>query len=215
MGGPSTGASLKWETFPMTDQLDGGFPNSPVDLEPVDDAFALDTLLRSGEENVQQDGTLSAAQSHTSEPLTVPHRPPNAGPATFPASGTPELLNPDQTPEIHDANNNLSCAAIHTHPAKRMILDESGHQLEDVIKALKEADDTSRIPNSYVPGVSEYLLDKSTSTDYSKIMTKLVLQYIALDAIAGRQFLHLRFNRRDFKNLRGTSWSALLKIDNR
>jgi hypothetical protein len=86
-----------------------------------------------------------------------------------------------------------------------MILDESGHQLEDVIKALKEADNTSRIPNSYVPDVSEYLLDKSTSTDYSKIMTKLVLQYIALDAIAGQQFLHLRFNRRDFKNLRGTS----------
>ena len=41
--------------------LDGYCPNSPVDLGPVDDAFALDTLLRSGEENVEQDGTLAAA----------------------------------------------------------------------------------------------------------------------------------------------------------
>jgi hypothetical protein len=41
--------------------LDGYFPNSPVDLGPVDDAFALDTLLRSGEENVKQDCTLAAA----------------------------------------------------------------------------------------------------------------------------------------------------------
>jgi hypothetical protein len=158
--------------------LDGFFPNSPVGLGPVDDAFALDTPLRLGEENVQ-DCTLAVAQSHTSEPLTAPHRPSNAGPdATFPASGTPRLLNPDQTPEIHDANNNLSCAAVHTHSAKRMILDESGHQLEDVIKALKEADDTSRIPNSYIPGVSEYLLDKSASTDYSKIMTSLAIHCV-------------------------------------
>ena len=33
--------------------LDGFFLNSPVDLGPVDDAFALDTPLRPEEENVQ------------------------------------------------------------------------------------------------------------------------------------------------------------------
>jgi hypothetical protein len=111
--------------------------------------------------------------------LTAPQQPSNPGPnATFLALGALGLLNPDQTPEIHDTNNNLLSAAIHTPLVKHVILDESGHQLEDVIKALGEADDTSCIPNSYVPGVSEHLLAKSASTDYSKIMTSVAINCV-------------------------------------
>jgi hypothetical protein len=61
---------------------------------------------------------------------------------------------------------------------KRVILDELGHQLEDVMKALGEVDDTSHIPNSYILGILEYLLAKSASIDYLKIMTILVVNYI-------------------------------------
>jgi hypothetical protein len=61
---------------------------------------------------------------------------------------------------------------------KRVTLNESGHQLEDVMKALGEADDTSRIPNSYVPSVSEYLLAENPSTDYSNIMTSLAVNCV-------------------------------------
>jgi hypothetical protein len=47
--------------------------------------------------------------------------------------------------------------------------------LEDVLKALEKADDTSRIPDSFVPGVSEHLLghSNSTPTDYSRIITSV------------------------------------------
>jgi hypothetical protein len=72
---------------------------------------------------------------------------------------------------------------------KRVILDESGHQLEDVMKALGEADDTSRIPNSYVPGISEYLLAKSASTDYSKIMTSLAVNCVRCNRRTARPVL--------------------------
>jgi hypothetical protein len=65
-----------------------------------------------------------------------------------------------------------------TGAAKRVILDESGHQLEDVLKALEKADDTSRIPGSFVPGVTEYLLAKSGPTGYSKIMTSLAMNCV-------------------------------------
>lgn len=83
---------------------------------------------------------------------------------------------------------------------KRVILDESGHQLEDVIKALKEADNTSRIPDSYVPGISEYLLDKSASTDYSKIMTSLAIHCARCNRMMARPALDVEQERlREFE----------------
>jgi hypothetical protein len=45
-------------------------------------------------------------------------------------------------------------------------------------KRKEEADDTSRIPNSYVPGISEHILAKGGFTDYSKIMTSIALNCV-------------------------------------
>jgi hypothetical protein len=40
---------------------------------------------------------------------------------------------------------NLPSAATDTYEVKRAILDESGHQLDDVMNALRQADYTSRM----------------------------------------------------------------------
>jgi hypothetical protein len=79
---------------------------------------------------------------------------------------------------MHKANNNLPSVAIQTPLAKRIILDKSGHRLEDMMKALDKADNTSRIPNSYVPGILDYLYPTSMSTDYSKILTSISMNCI-------------------------------------
>jgi hypothetical protein len=92
--------------------------------------------------------------------------------------------------ESLDANNDLRSAAIYTL-AKRAILDESGHQLEEVIKALGKADDTTRIPNSCVPGVSDYLLAKGTSTDYSKIITSIAMNCVRYNRQTARPALDI------------------------
>src|SRR5450432_624609 len=115
------------------------------------DALALDTLLRSGGEDVDQNCPRTAAQSNLSESLTTAQQPSKASlipNAIFLAPGTLGHQNLDQIPKTHEANNNLPSAAIDTHMIKRVILGESGHQLEDVMEALGEAGDTSRIPNS-------------------------------------------------------------------
>jgi hypothetical protein len=196
-GDGTIGQNIEGDAYTITHDdgmalLDGYFPNSPVDLGPADDALALDTLLRSEDEDVDQNCPLAAAQSNLSESLTTAQQPSNASPipnATFLAPGTLGLQNLDQIPETHDANHNLPSAPIDTHMVKRVILDESGHQLEDVMKALGEADDTSRIPNSYVPGISEYLLAKSASTDYSKIMTSLAVNCVRCNRRTARPVL--------------------------
>jgi hypothetical protein len=177
--------------------LDEYFPNPPVDSGPVDDALALDTWLGLGDEGIHQNCPLTTTQSNTSESLTAPQQPSNTSPNV---SGTPGLLNPDQAPETHDANNNLLSATIHTPLVKRVILDKSSHQLEDVIMALGEADDTSRTPDSYVPGVSEHLLAKSASTDYSKIMTGLAINCVRYNRRTARPALDVELERlREFE----------------
>lgn len=41
-----------------------------------------------------------------------------------------------------------------------------------------KADNTSYIPNSFVPSISKYLLTKSNSTDYSKIILSIIVNYV-------------------------------------
>jgi hypothetical protein len=96
---------------------------------------------------------------------------------------------------------------------KRVVLDESGHHLADVLKALEDANDTSRISHSCIPSVSKYLLAESSSMDYSKVMTGLVVNCVKFNRRMAK--LPLTLNRNDFVTLRGISWSVLLKIDNR
>lgn len=63
-------------------------------------------------------------------------------------------------------------AATHARLVKRTTLDESGYRLDDVMKALAVATDTSRIPDFIVPGISEYLA-QNESMEYSKIVTSI------------------------------------------
>jgi hypothetical protein len=78
---------------------------------------------------------------------------------------------------------------------KRVILDESGHQLDDVIKALGEADDTSWIPNSYVTGISELILAEGGSIDYSKIITSIALNCVTSTRKTARPALDIEQER--------------------
>jgi len=170
--------------------------NSPIDLGLIDDALALDTL-RSEEENVLPNCPLVTVLSNASESLPAPQNPSDAGlSTTLPA----RTANPDHTLETHDLNNNLLSIARHTRLAKHAILDESGHLLEDVIKTLGKADDTSHISNSYVLSVSDYLLTKSTSTDYSKIMTSVVMNCVRCNRKMARPALDIEQERlRDYE----------------
>ncbi|MCJ1284328.1 hypothetical protein MMC26_003659 [Xylographa opegraphella] len=115
------------------DILDGYFSSSPLDMRLVDDTSALDMSPIADNENVSQMD--SPKQSTSSEPST------NLLTSIFTA---------DHTNKMDIANKYLPSATIQI--AKRPILDESGHRLEDVVKALDKADDTSRIPDSHVPG---------------------------------------------------------------
>jgi hypothetical protein len=44
------------------------------------------------------------------------------------------------------------------------------------VKALDKVDNTSRIPDFYIPGVLDYL--ESDSTDYSKILISVAVNYV-------------------------------------
>jgi hypothetical protein len=98
-------------------------------------------------------------------------------------------LTSNLTSQTHDANNNLSNAVIHTPLTNRSILDESGHLLEDVVKTLKEADYTNRIPNSYVPGTLDDVLAKSGYTLFAKIMTSITKDHLGCNRRTARPAL--------------------------
>jgi hypothetical protein len=83
---------------------------------------------------------------------------------------------------------------------KYIALNKSGHYLSDILKALKEANDTSHIPNSYIPSILKYLLTKSSFMDYSKIITSLILNYIKFNYEIIRPALNIKRERLyDFK----------------
>lgn len=141
------------------DILDEYFSSYPLDMRPANDASALDILPVVGDENVSQKESPKKSMS--------------SGPST---NLLTSILDANRTIETDIANKDLPSATIETRLTTRPILDESGHRLEDVMKALDEVDDTSRIPDSYVPGVSDSL--KSDSTDYSKILTSVAVNCV-------------------------------------
>jgi hypothetical protein len=143
--------------------LDGYFPKSPVTKSSTSHALVLDTLRPS------VDGTIRRTAS---EPPAQPSQPfDEVLTAPFLAAETTAVADSYQT-EPHPANRDQLTTAIHARPVRRTALDESGFRLEDVMKALAETTDTSRIPDLIVPGVSKYLLE-DLSIDYSKIVTSL------------------------------------------
>lgn len=153
--------------------LEGYFSDSALDLGHVDEALAPNMLPNAEDEHSNQD--CSSNQSTHSESLPTLQYQSYAEPSTtLPI----QSLQADSGPEMENANNNPPSAATETPLAKRAILDESGHRLEDVMKALDKAGDTSRIPNSCIPGVLDYLHPTSNSTDYSKILTSISMNCV-------------------------------------
>jgi hypothetical protein len=86
---------------------------------------------------------------------------------------------------------NPASTTIDTGDVKRAVLDESGHYLVDVLKALEDANNTSHIPDSCIPSVSKYLLTKSPSMDYLKITTGLVLNCVKFNRRIARPALNI------------------------
>lgn len=114
--------------------LDGYFLNSPVDLASAD-MLALDKSLGPEDENQSLNCPLSTAQSNTSGPLPASDQPSDSRSDTADTTGLSDL---GQAPEPCESSNNVGISATHTRLAKRVILDESGHQLEDVVEALEK-----------------------------------------------------------------------------
>jgi hypothetical protein len=131
--------------------LDEFFQNAPLDSR------SLDILPRPEDKAVQE----STSASKT-------------GPLPLCAN----LTSNQNSDNHHVNNNNLIDADEHIPSAKCFILDESGHQLEDVTKALKEADDTSRMPDSSIPGALDEVLAKCDFTEFAKIMTSIVVNCV-------------------------------------
>jgi hypothetical protein len=89
--------------------------------------LAFNTLPVSWDESAQQPCSVSITQPSASKALTQRNLS-NASLDTAPQ-------NSDQPPGTHEANMNPPST---TGDVKRPILDESGHHLADVLKALKE-----------------------------------------------------------------------------
>jgi hypothetical protein len=130
--------------------LDEYYRNSPVDLGCVDGILAFDTLTHQSPPTDDLDTTLNASECA-------------------------RLQNSDHLLETHKTNMNPPCTTLKAHEVKHVVQDESGHLVADVVEALGEASDTSRIPDSYTLGVSEVFCAENTSMEFSKVMSSLVV----------------------------------------
>ncbi|KAH7348983.1 hypothetical protein BKA65DRAFT_477360 [Rhexocercosporidium sp. MPI-PUGE-AT-0058] len=149
--------------------LDGYFPKSPVTQSWTSNALVLDTLRPSVDGNIHRDAPKPPTQPRAPESLSTLQSSDEILSAQPLAAETTAVPDSYQT-EPHPVNKNILTTAIHAPLVKRTALDESSFRFGDVMKALAETTDTTRIPDLIVPGVSEYLLEDS-SIDYSKIVT--------------------------------------------
>ncbi|KFY80511.1 hypothetical protein V499_00635 [Pseudogymnoascus sp. VKM F-103] len=130
--------------------LDEYYQNSPIDLGRVDGIPAFDTRTYQSPTNDDQDTTLNAP-------------------------GCARLQNSNQLLETHETNMNPPCTTLKASDVKHVVQDESGHLVADVVKALEEASDTSCIPGSNILGFSEIFWAETTSMEFSKVMSSLVV----------------------------------------
>ncbi|KAL5346553.1 hypothetical protein ACLOAV_008260 [Pseudogymnoascus australis] len=130
--------------------LDEYYRNSPIDLGRVDGIPAFDTRTHQSPTNDDQDTTLNAP-------------------------GCARLQNSNQLLETHETNMNPPCTTLKASDVKHVVQDESGHLVADVVKALEEASDTSCIPGSNTLGFSEIFWAETTSMEFSKVMSSLVV----------------------------------------
>jgi hypothetical protein len=172
------------------DMLERYFSQPALEVEHVDGAVAPNILRSAEDENGHQN--CSSNQFSRSKSLPTLQLLSDAEPCTTQFAKASQA---NSALETHNTNNNLPSTAAQTPLAKRAILDESGHRLEDIMKALDNADDTNRIPNSYVPGVLDYLHATSTSTDYSKILSSISINCVRYNRQTARPTLDIAQER--------------------
>jgi hypothetical protein len=109
-------------------------------------------------------------------------------------AGSPGSLstNPTSYPpsETHHINSDFASGVQHAAYVKRLILDESAQWLEHVLIALQEVDDTSRRPNSSVPGVLDDILTEGDFTLCVKVMTSITENWVKCSRCIVRPVFH-------------------------
>jgi len=147
------------------------FPKSPIGQSYTSNALVLDTLRGSDNEIAHRNIPKATAYPTTPELLSTPQ---SSNAVLKTTSLIKEIIAVPDTCQIKPlrVNNNALTAATYSRIAKRTTLNESGYRLDDVIKALAVATNTSRIPDFIIPGISEYLA-QNKSMEYSKIITSI------------------------------------------
>ena len=180
--------------------LDEYFEQSRIRSGLASDEEGLDKWLMSAAESIYQgDAPEIAGWFSTEGVLAAPQHSPVAGMNTI-CPGTPDILEPDQSAsaamsessssigfsdpgslstnqtsypasETHQIEKDSASGALHAPYVKRPVLDESAQWLEYVLMAVQVVDDTTRRPNSSVPGILDDMLTEGDFTLCVKIMT--------------------------------------------
>jgi hypothetical protein len=81
---------------------------------------------------------------------------------------------------------------VHKHTSvKPSILDRLGHFLEDVLKHVLGARDTSRIPNSAVPSIID-VLAKTDLAIFARLVTCAIINWVELNRATTRAILYYK-----------------------
>jgi hypothetical protein len=180
--------------------LDKYFEQSPIGSGPANDVEGLDKWLMCAAESIHQDDAVDpTAWSNTPGVLAAAQHPPVAGKNAV-SSGASDIPDPDQLAsaamsessssvsssgpgslstnltsyppsETHRIDQDSISGVLHTPYAKRPIIDESAQWLVHVLTALQAVDDTTRRPNSSVPGILNDILTEGDFTLCVKILT--------------------------------------------
>lgn len=171
--------------------LDGYFLDGPLAEESAD-LPSLDRLLGLDDDHVSLIRSPVTTQPDNSRSVQVTDQPPdNRAALSACLRGTTSLIRPKESPNASEPTINTRNVSILTCQVKRSVLDESGHLLEDVFQALEKANDIGRIPDSFVPGMTEHLLGhgEPSSADYSKIMTSIAQKCVKCNRSISRSAL--------------------------
>ncbi|TVY71303.1 hypothetical protein LSUE1_G004472 [Lachnellula suecica] len=182
--------------------LDEYFQQRPMSSGPANNVEGLDKWLKSTPESIPQgDAPETAGWFNAEAVLAEPHHPPVAGTNSV-SLRAPDIPDPGRparaamselTSSVGSSDpgslstNHTICLPSETHhiaqdsasgvpcapDVKRLILDESAQWLEHVLVALQAADDTTRRPNSSVPGILNDILTASHFTLCVKVMTSI------------------------------------------
>jgi hypothetical protein len=87
--------------------------------------------------------------------------------------------------DLNSKQNNivsyLQSTATDTPWTKRRVLDESGYCLEVFLMALSKTNDNSRIRDSCITSIQDYLHPTETCADYAKIFSSISINYVKVN----------------------------------